>query len=84
MITIKTIDDNNAEINIPKGTKHTTILLGIEMLIEALMEQSSANLKAEYDANYETELESIRNNKAFQKVGKGKGKGKSGKGIIYY
>ena len=44
MITIKTIDDNNTEINIPKGTKHTTILLGIEMLIEALMEQSSANL----------------------------------------
>jgi hypothetical protein len=44
MITIKTIDDNNAKINIPKGTKHTTILLGIEMLIEALMEQSSANL----------------------------------------
>ncbi len=44
MITIKTIDDNNAEINISKGTKHTTILLGIEMLIEALMEQSSANL----------------------------------------
>lgn len=45
MITIKTIDDNNAEINIPKGTKNTTILLGIEMLIEALMEeQSSSNL----------------------------------------
>ena len=44
MIKIKTIDDNNVEINIQKGTKHTTILLGIEMLIEALMEQSSANL----------------------------------------
>ena len=44
MITIKTIDDNNAEINIVKGTKHTTILLGIEMLIEALMEESSDNL----------------------------------------
>lgn len=44
MITIKTIDDNNAEINIPKGTKNTTILLGIEMLIEALLEQSSVNL----------------------------------------
>lgn len=44
MITIKTIDDNNVEINIPKGTKHTTILLGIEMLIESLIEQSSVNL----------------------------------------
>ena len=44
VITIKTIDDNNAEINIPKGTKHTTILLGIEMLIEVLLEQSSGNL----------------------------------------
>lgn len=44
VITIKTIDDNNAEINIPKGTKHTTILLGIEMLIESLIEQSSGNL----------------------------------------
>lgn len=44
MITIKMIDDNNAEINIPKGTKHTTILLGIEMLIEAVMEQSIINL----------------------------------------
>lgn len=44
MITIKTIDDNNAEINISKGTKHTTIILGIEMLIESLIEQSSGNL----------------------------------------
>ena len=45
--------------------------------------QTSSNLKTEYDAKYESELESIRSNKAFQKVGKGKGK-KSGKGIIYY
>ena len=44
MITIKTIDDNTAEINISKGTRHTTIFLGIEMLIEALMKESSGNL----------------------------------------
>ncbi len=39
MITIKTIEKNNAEIKVKKGTPHTTMLLGIEMLIEALMEQ---------------------------------------------
>lgn len=44
MITIKTIDNNNAELIVAKGTPHTTMLLGIEMLIEALIEQSSANL----------------------------------------
>ena len=42
MITIKTIDDNNAELKIDVGTSHTTILLGIEMLIEALMDETSA------------------------------------------
>lgn len=45
MITIKTIDKNNAELNIAKGTPHTTMLLGIEMLIEALIKDSNANLK---------------------------------------
>ena len=44
MITIKTVDKNNAELVIAKGTPHTTMLLGIEMLIEALIEDSSANL----------------------------------------
>lgn len=44
MITIKAIDDNNAEMNIAKGTKHTTMLLGIEMLVETLMQESSADL----------------------------------------
>ena len=44
MITIKTLDKNNAEIDIKKGTPHTTMLLGIEMLIEALINDSSANL----------------------------------------
>ena len=45
MITIKTIDKNNAELNIAKGTPHTTMLVGIEMLIEALIKDSNANLK---------------------------------------
>lgn len=44
MITIKTIDKNNAELNVAKGTPHTTMLLGIEMLIETLINDSSANL----------------------------------------
>lgn len=44
MITIKTVDENNAELVVAKGTPHTTMLLGIEMLIEALIEDSSANL----------------------------------------
>lgn len=40
MITIKTLENNNAEINIAKGTPHTTMLLGIEMLVEALMNEN--------------------------------------------
>ena len=40
MITIKTIDDNNAELKIKAHTPHTTMLLGIEMLIEALMKET--------------------------------------------
>lgn len=39
MITIKTIDNNNAELTIKKGTPHITYLLGIEMLIESLLKQ---------------------------------------------
>lgn len=44
MITIKAIDNNNAELKVSKGTPHTTMLLGIEMLIETLIKDSSANL----------------------------------------
>lgn len=44
MITIKTLENNNAEIKIEKGTPHTTMLLGIEMLIESLMNESSLKL----------------------------------------
>lgn len=42
MITIKTIPEDKygrAEINIAKGTPRTTILLGIEMLIEVLLNE---------------------------------------------
>lgn len=34
MITIKTVDNNKAELIIQKGTPNTTILLGVEMLVE--------------------------------------------------
>ena len=34
MITIKTVDNDKAELKIEKGTPNTTILLGAEMLIE--------------------------------------------------
>ena len=36
MITIKNIDDNNAEIKIDKCTKYHDMLLGAVMLIEVL------------------------------------------------
>lgn len=39
MITIKTIDKNNAELHINENTPHITMLLGIEMLIEVLLEE---------------------------------------------
>lgn len=43
MITIKTIDYKygGAEIHIAKNTPHITMLLGIEMLIEALMKEAT-------------------------------------------
>lgn len=44
MIIIKEIDKNNAEIKIDKDTSHITMLLGIEMLIEALTESSNINI----------------------------------------
>lgn len=50
MITIKTIRDEtaskhgSAELIIKKGTPHITFLLGIEMLVEALMKESSMEL----------------------------------------
>lgn len=55
MITIKTIKDDSIEskhgsasMNIKKGTLHTTMLLGIEMLVEALLSESSANITIDY------------------------------------
>ncbi len=44
MITIETKETDGAELKISKGTPHITILLGIEMLIESLIQDSSANL----------------------------------------
>lgn len=67
MITIKTIDKNNAELNVAKGTPHTTILLGIEMLIETLIKDSSGNLNIDdvlEDLKYSYERD---NNKEKQK-----------------
>lgn len=39
MIIIKTENDNEASINVKKGTPHITMLLGIEMLIEVLLKE---------------------------------------------
>lgn len=67
MITIKTIDKNNAELNVAKGTPHTTMLLGIEMLIETLIKDSSGNLNIDdvlEDLKYSYERD---NNKEKQK-----------------
>ena len=46
MITIKTIPDKTgrAEIHIPKDTPYTTMLLGCEMLIEALIDLHCCNI----------------------------------------
>ena len=47
MITIKTIKEDKygrAEIHIAKGTPYTTMLLGTEMLIEAIIEKHSMNI----------------------------------------
>lgn len=43
MITIKTVD-NDAELSIEKGTPYTTMLLGIEMLIETLLSFTDENI----------------------------------------
>ena len=43
MITIKTTSKDNAELVIKKGTPFITMLLGIEMLVEALMKDSNIN-----------------------------------------
>ena len=48
MIIIKTENKNSASLNVKKGTPHTTMLLGIEMLIEALINESNANLDIDY------------------------------------
>ena len=39
MITITKTDNNDAELIIKKGTPYKTMLLGIEMLIEALLDE---------------------------------------------
>lgn len=44
MITIKTVDNNNAELKIEKNTPHTTLLLGLEMLIEATIKETNMSI----------------------------------------
>ena len=44
MITIKTIDKNNAELNINEGTPYMTILLGVEMMIEELVKTTGLEI----------------------------------------
>ena len=64
MITIKTVSENNAELTIEKGTPHTTMLLGIEMLIETLMKESSADLNIDVllsDLKYIYERDNCKN-----------------------
>lgn len=43
MITIKTMKNNNASLKIRQGTPYTTMLLGIEMLIETLLQAKPNN-----------------------------------------
>lgn len=66
MITIKTVDKNNAELIVAKGTPHTTMLLGIEMLIETLIKDSSGNLNIDdvlADLKYSYERDNKENQK---------------------
>ena len=66
MIKIKTISENNAELFIEKGTPHTTMLLGIEMLIEALMKESSADIDIDTllnDLKFIYERDNLQNDK---------------------
>jgi len=44
MITIKTIDKDNAELKIDKGTPGTTMLLGLEMLVEAIIDETKMDI----------------------------------------
>ena len=44
MIKIKTMKNNNASITIKQGTPYTTILLGCEMLIEALVKITKTDI----------------------------------------
>lgn len=39
MIEIKQTKDRDAVMTVKKGTKHTTMILGIEMLIECLLDE---------------------------------------------
>lgn len=66
MITIKAVDKNNAELIVAKGTSHTTMLLGIEMLIETLIKDSSGNLNIDdvlADLKYSYERDNKENQK---------------------
>lgn len=40
MIRIKTLKENEAELHVKEGTPYITYLLGIEMLIESLLNQN--------------------------------------------
>ena len=44
MIVIKTQKNNNAILKIKQGTPYTTILLGCEMLMEALINQTKIDV----------------------------------------
>lgn len=48
MITIKNENDNDVSLNIEKATPYITMLLGIEMLIEVLINESNGNLDIDY------------------------------------
>ncbi len=41
MITIKTLEKEQAELTVEKGTDSITIFLGIQMLIDCLMQQET-------------------------------------------
>ena len=44
MITIKETNNNSAELHIDKGTSGTTLLLGIEMLVEAAVKDTGISI----------------------------------------
>lgn len=44
MITIKTTTKDNAELIIKKGTPRVTMLLGLEMLVEAIIKETGYDI----------------------------------------